>query len=98
MESIIYLGVTIDQRVTCTEHIDRIVLEANRVRGYVYRDFRKCSVDVKAKVYKTLIQPIMELCGCHAMPRILLKLNQYKGVWFTLCLMIIDHNVVLQAY
>ena len=50
------------------------------------------------------MQPIMEyatmyqLCGHHTMPKILLKLNQYKGVWLALYLMIIDHNVVLLAY
>ena len=60
VERIKYLGVTIDLRVTWTEHIDRIVLKANRVRGYVYRNFRKCSVDEKAKLYKTLIQSITE--------------------------------------
>ena len=59
LDSIKYLGVTIDRRITWTEHIDRIVLKANRVKGYVYQNFRKYSVNVKTKLYKTLIQPIM---------------------------------------
>ena len=49
------------------------------------------------------MQPIMEyatmyqLCGRHTMPKILLKLNHYKGIWFALYLMITDHNVTTIA-
>ena len=35
-------------------YIDRIILKANRVREYVYQNFRKCSVDVKTKLYTKL--------------------------------------------
>jgi len=60
VDSIKYLGVTIDRKVTWTEHTDRIVLKANRVHGFLYRNFKMCSINIKAKLYKTSIQPILK--------------------------------------
>ena len=55
VSSIKYLGVTIDERITWNEHTDRIVHKANKVRGFLYWNFKNCPTHVKRKWYETLM-------------------------------------------
>ena len=60
VSSIKYLGVTIDKRITWNEHTDRLVHKANKVGGFLYRNFKNCPIHVKKKCYETLVRPILE--------------------------------------
>ena len=45
VDSIKYLGVIIDKKITWSQQVDKIVLKANRVRGFLYRNIKHCSLD-----------------------------------------------------
>ena len=60
VDSIKYLGVIIDKRITWSQQVDKIALKANRVRGFLYRNIKHCSLDIKNRCYKIFIQPILE--------------------------------------
>ena len=52
MDSIKYLGVIIDKRITWPQQVDKIALKANRVRGFLYRNIKHCSRILKIDVTK----------------------------------------------
>ena len=54
------LGVIIDKKITWSQQVDKIALKANRVRGFLYRNIKHCSPDVKNRCYKIFIRPILE--------------------------------------
>ena len=60
VDSIKYLGVIIDKKITWSQQVDKIALKANRVRGFLYRNIKHCSLDIKDRCYKIFIQPILE--------------------------------------
>ena len=60
VDSIKYLGVIIDKKITWSQQVDKIALKANRVRGFLYRNIKHCSADIKNRCYKIFIQPILE--------------------------------------
>ena len=47
VDSIKYLGVIIDKKITWSQQVDKIALKANRVRGFLYRNIKHCSLDIK---------------------------------------------------
>ena len=54
VDSIKYLGVIIDKKITWSQQVDKIALKANRVRGFLYRNIKHCSPDVKNRFTKYL--------------------------------------------
>ena len=60
VDSIKYLGVIIDKKITWSQQVDKIALKANRVRGFLYRNIKHCSLDIKNRCYKIFIQPILK--------------------------------------
>ena len=56
-DSIKYLGVTIDSRLSWSEHVNAIFHKASRVRGFLQQNLRSCSRDLKLYSYK------MYVCG-----------------------------------
>ena len=60
VDSIKYLGVIIDKKITWSQQVDKIALKANRVRGFLYRNIKHCSPDVKNRCYKIFIRLILE--------------------------------------
>ena len=60
VDSIKYLGVIIDKKITWSQQVDKIVLKANRVRRFIYCNIKHCSLDIKNRCYKIFIQPILE--------------------------------------
>ena len=66
----------IDKNLNWNEHTKQVVSKANRVRGFLQRNLKKCSPDVKASCYLMLVHPILEyacvawspyhLCNIHA--------------------------------
>ena len=59
VDSIKYLGVTIDKKITWPQQVDKIALKANRVRGFLFRNIKHCSSDIQNRCYKIFIQPIL---------------------------------------
>ena len=60
VDSIKYLGVIIDKKITWSQQFDKITLKANRVSGFLYRNIKHCSLDIKNRCYKISIKPILE--------------------------------------
>ena len=54
VDSIKYLGVTIDKKITWSQQVDKIALKANRVWGFLYRNIKHCSSYIKNRCYKTV--------------------------------------------
>ena len=55
-----YLGLTIDSRLSWSEHIRQITSKASSIKGFLQRNLHSCPVSVKAACYKSLIKPILE--------------------------------------
>ena len=60
MQSLKYLGVTITQNLSWKEHITKIINKANSTRGFLQRNLRQCSINVKSLAYVTYVRPIVE--------------------------------------
>ena len=58
--SIKYLGVIIDSRLSWSEHVDAIFHKASQVRGFLQQNLRSCSRDVKLCSYKMYVDPILD--------------------------------------
>jgi len=75
-----YLGVTMDKRITWNEHTDRIVHKANKVRGFLYQNFRSCPIHVKKRCYETLVWPILEYASIVWSPYYTKNINKIEVV------------------
>ena len=88
MDSIKYLGVIIDKKITWSQQVDKIALKANRVRGFLYRNIKHCSLDIKNRCilcYKIFIQLILEYASIIYGPPIMI--NIYNAIWPALFVM-----------
>ena len=52
-----YLGVTIDSKLTWSDHVIRVVTQANTVLGF---NLKYCPPEIKASCFKSLVIPILE--------------------------------------
>ena len=57
-----YLGVTLQQDLKYKKHIDSITNKANRTLGFLRRNLRHCTPDIKHVAYNTLVRPTLEYC------------------------------------
>jgi hypothetical protein len=57
VDTVKYLGVTLDSKLTFHSHIENTTHKANSVLGLVRRNLTTTSTDVKASSYKTLVRP-----------------------------------------
>ena len=80
VSSIKYLGVIIDKRITWNEHTDRLVHKANKVGGFLYRNFKNCPIHVKKKCYETLVRPILEYASTVWSPYYIKNINRIEAV------------------
>ena len=80
VNSIKYLGVTIDKRITWNEHVDKIVHKANNVRGFLHRNFKNCPIHVKKQCYETLVRPILEYASIVWSPYYAQNVNKIESV------------------
>ena len=55
-----YLGITIDKHLKWTNHVDRIVANANSTIGILKRNFSSCNQIVKKNCYLTMVRPILD--------------------------------------
>ena len=53
-----YLGVTIDEHLKWTNHVDKIVAKANSTIGFLRRNLSSCNPSVKKDCYLTMVRPI----------------------------------------
>jgi len=75
-----YLGVTIDQKLSWNEHIQRICSKANQVNGFLCRNLHQCPVNVKHNCYKTMVRPIMEYASTVWAPHTLSNINHLESI------------------
>ena len=54
-ERIKYLGLTLDQKITWSTHIDNTTTKANSALGFIRRNVLTDSTEVKATAYKQLV-------------------------------------------
>ena len=55
-----YLGLTIDSKLSWSEHIRQITNKANSIKGFLQRNLHSCPISVKVSCFKSLIEPILE--------------------------------------
>ena len=55
-----YLGVTISNNLTWTRHTENVIGKGNRTLGFLRRNFRDCTTQVKAATYTTMVRPTLE--------------------------------------
>ena len=60
VDSMKYLGVIIDKKITWSQQVDKTTLKANRARGFLNCNIKHYSPDIKNRCYKIFIQPILD--------------------------------------
>ena len=55
-----YLGVTLNSKLTWSNHISNITSKANSVYGFLRRNFNNCPAKTKSALYKSMVRPILE--------------------------------------
>ena len=75
-----YLGVTIDQKLSWNEHIQRVTSKANQVNGFLHRNLRQCPVSVKNNCYKMIVRPIVEYASSVWAPHTHTNINQLESI------------------
>ena len=64
------LGVTIDNRLTVSEHISNTVKKANQVMGMIRRTFKFIDKEIFALLFKSRVRPILEYGNTIWSPRL----------------------------
>ena len=55
-----YFGVTLDQTMSFSPHVNNIVSKASKVLNFIKRNLYKCSPSIKATANISLVCPILE--------------------------------------
>ncbi|XP_070208014.1 uncharacterized protein [Littorina saxatilis] len=55
-----YLGVTITENLSWTNHIKNVTAKGNRTVGFLRRNFKECTTKVKSATYTTMVRPTLE--------------------------------------
>ena len=55
-----YLGIIIDNNLTWSKHVKKVVNKANSVRGFLQQNLSQCLLPIKSSYYLSLVQPILE--------------------------------------
>ena len=75
-----YLGVTIDQKLSWNEHIQKVTSKANQVNGFLHRNLHQCPVSVKNNCYKMMVCPIVEYASSVLAPHTHTSINQLESI------------------
>jgi hypothetical protein len=60
MEASKYLGVTINNNLSCDRHIDNIVGKGNKTLGFIRRNLKDCTKPVKSAAYTAIVRHTVE--------------------------------------
>ena len=55
-----YLGVKVTSGLTWSSHIADVAGKANRSIGFLRRNFKQCTKEVKAATYSTMVRPVLD--------------------------------------
>ena len=55
-----YLGVTLRKDLDWRDHIDNITKKANSALGFLRRNLKVASTDLREKAYLTFVRPLLE--------------------------------------
>ena len=55
-----YLGVKVTSDLTGSSHIADVAGKANRSLGFLRRNFKQCTKEVKAATYTTMVRPVLD--------------------------------------
>jgi hypothetical protein len=55
-----YLGVTIQDDLSWSRHVEAVAAKGNRVVGFLRRNFRDCTTKVRSATYTTMVRPTLE--------------------------------------
>ena len=75
-----YLGVHVDDKLTWKSYVDTIVTKANSVKGFVSWNFKHCPPSVKSKCYQTLIRPVLEYASIVWSPYLVTLIDKIEAV------------------
>ncbi|KAK7088841.1 hypothetical protein V1264_024395 [Littorina saxatilis] len=64
-----YLGVTITENLSWTNHIKNVTAKGNRTVGFLRRNFKECTTKVKSATYTTMVRPTLEYASTVWDPR-----------------------------
>ena len=64
VDSVKYLGLTINQRLNWNQHCDNLCKKANGSLNLLRRILSDCSVDVNSRAYTTIARPQLEYASC----------------------------------
>ena len=56
-----YLAVLIDKRLSWSPHISNIASKPSQTLNFLKRNLSKCSTEIKASAYLTMVRPLMEM-------------------------------------
>ena len=79
-DSIKYLGVTIDSRLSWSEHVDAIFHKASQVRGFFQQNLRSCFREVNLCSYKMYVDPILDCASAIWSPYLVKHINKLESV------------------
>ena len=57
-----YLGVRINSRLTCTDHVLDVRMKATRLLNLPRRNMQGCGKQAKARAFTPLVRPYLEMC------------------------------------
>ena len=75
-----YLGVTLTERLSWDTHISATCSKGHKTLGFLRRNLRDCSPDVKAGAYKAMVRPILEYASTVWDPAQTRPINQIEQV------------------
>ena len=94
-----YLGIGINNELSCAEHISNTVSGANKVLGLLRHNFYSCSHFVKETAYMSLVRPRLEHCSRIPTTRsIKISLNRFNVELQDISVKIVEAKTMSLAY
>ena len=75
-----YLGVTITNNLSWSEHINKITNKANSTKAFLQRNLNQCQPSVKSACYTTYIRPTLEYASTVWSPHLVGDTNRIEMV------------------